>query len=98
MWKKGLSYGKMSIAAKQLKTSLFLFSPPLRAALFSTRQQFIALSNLGLISLPKNETICLQDFVTLQHKVHAELRAKLEKLSVSVLASVRSACDEVRTH
>lgn len=95
VWKKGLSYGKLHSASKQLQTNLFFFTPPLRAALLGATEQFIMLANAGLISIPANETMKLDGFLALQQRVHADLRTKLDRLSLSILTSVRSACDEV---
>eukprot|EP01034_Spumella_vulgaris_P027167 gene27167-33850_t len=95
VWRKGLRYGKMQIAAKHIETNLFLFNHPLRKALLQVRVMTIPLSNMGMISLPKGETFNLEDFVRVQALVHDELRLSLKQLSTNVLTTVRSACDEV---
>jgi hypothetical protein len=86
----------MNAAAKSLKSGLFYFNTSLRTSLLYTRYQFISLANTGLISVPGNTTFKLQDFIALQHEVHRDIRIQLDRLSVSILSSVRTACDEVR--
>lgn len=95
MWKKNIAYGKLSRAKKVLLNSLFFFSPPLRTSLLSTRKEFIALANTGIIALTRDEVLKLHEFAALQQQVHTDFRNKLSSLSVTVLASVRTACDEV---
>lgn len=58
-------------------------------------QTIFIIANTGMLSLPKGETFDLEDFIKVQALVHDELREKLRKLSGDVLATVRSACDEV---
>jgi hypothetical protein len=100
VWKKTLSYGKVQDAARKIGSSLFSFTPPLREALRMTCSQCLELAKNGLIvfrgkDTQKLETFRLDDFTELQYQTQAEIRVKLNVLSVSVLASVRSACDEV---
>ena len=85
----------MAHASTQLDTNLFLFNPPLRHALLVVRQLSTSLSTTGMLSLPPGETFNLDDFIRAQANVQDELRIKLDELSVTVLSSVRTACDEV---
>jgi dynein heavy chain len=95
VWRKGLRYNKMALAASFIETNLFLFSTPLRKALLQVRTMTIPLSNMGMLSLPQGVTFDLDDFVRVQGVVHEELRGNLRSLSANVLTTVRSACDEV---
>jgi len=85
----------MALASTFIESNLFLFSQPLRKALLQVRTMTIPLSNMGMLSLPAGVTFDLEDFVRVQGVVHEELRGNLRSLSTSVLATVRSACDEV---
>lgn len=85
----------MAVASSFIETNLFLFSQPLRKALLQVRTMTIPLSNMGMLSLPAGVTFDLDDFVRVQGVVHEELRGNLRSLSANVLATVRSACDEV---
>ena len=95
MWKKNISYGKINRAKKALLSCLFVLSPPLRTSLLSTRGQYMELANTGILAIANNQTLKLSEFVELQQQVHVEFQQKLAYLSVSLLASVRAACDEV---
>jgi len=95
VWRRGLRYNKMALAASFIETHLFLFSQPLRKALLQVRIMTIPLANMGMLSLPEGETFDMDDFVRVQAMVHEELRGKLRDLSANVLTTVRSACDEV---
>ena len=53
------------------------------------------LANTGILAIANNQTLKLSEFVELQQQVHVEFQQKLAYLSVSLLASVRAACDEV---
>lgn len=96
MWKKNISYGKINRAKKVLLSQLFFLSPPLRSSLLSTRGQYMALANTGILAVASNETLKLHEFVELQQRVHIQFQDKLTSLSVNLLASVRAACDEVQ--
>lgn len=95
VWRKGLRYGKMENSSNKVENTLFIFNPPLRKALLHVRTMTMPLAQTGMLSLPKGETFNLEDFLHAQAVIHEELRLKLRQLSVSVLSTVRSACDEV---
>eukprot|EP01041_Mallomonas_annulata_P001585 gene1585-3062_t len=93
-WKRGLRLGKVRLASQHLAADLFLFNPPLRAALLSVRQMCAELGTQSLLHLG-GEVNRLEDFIKAQNAVHVSMKTKIELLSASVLATVRSACDEV---
>jgi hypothetical protein len=85
----------MNIASNFIEANLFLFNQPLRKALLQVRTMTIPLANMGMLSLPAGVTFDMDDFVRVQGVVHEDLRGNLRSLSANVLATVRSACDEV---
>lgn len=97
VWRRGLRLNKLSNASEKLKTNLFLFSAPLRRALFTVRETITPLAKMGMFNLhvPTGEAFTVEDFVKTQTMVHESLRSKFDELSNVVLTSVRSACDEV---
>lgn len=96
VWKKDIRYGKMASAAERVEATLFVFNPPLRKALLNVRTMTMPLTKMGMLALPEKDTFdFLENFVRAQAAVHDDLRFKLRQLSANVLASVRSACDEV---
>ena len=77
-----------------LASELFLFNPPLRVALLAVRQLCAELGAHSLIQLT-GEVSKLEDFVKVQNSVHIIMKGRIEALSAAVLATVRTACDEV---
>jgi dynein heavy chain, axonemal len=96
VWKNSIRSKKRQNASESLQAKLFLFNPPLYRTLANIRGLCLELvKESSMISLVPGRIFELDEFISYQQTIHDKLRKSLNKLSATVLQTVRAACDEV---
>jgi dynein heavy chain len=94
-WKKTVRFDKLNLSKEGLQKDLFLFTPALRDALLKLLQLCYDVQDLRLVSVDRERTYTLTDFVHEQQASQDNMAMALKEFSESVRSLAKLACDDM---